>query len=1769
MHVSRRPSWRIISSLFVLIESAYAAETRIVLLGESTTAGSYGGWRAGLEQRLVAAGWTVNFVSTGTTASGGADPRLIDKDHDGAPGRKTSDLLAGFAGGFNIAALNPDIVTFLIGHNGYGVGSTQTLTEIGQCLDQIHAQVPNAEIHVMPHFPNTDPTVTSGVLRLAYAPRVALGTQALVRTKAALGWKIHYVDLHGLATGNEHIGTDGIHPWDGDSSARAAGLYDSPYDRYAPVLAQSLIAQRSLAGNSPPTVSLAAPASDVSTALPFIVDVNASDADGTISAVEVYLSGAKVANASLNSGTTSNGVWRASVTNVPPGAYDLRVKAIDNRGAAVSTFPVPANDATAPTPRTVTVTGTPTANLLAHWTFDEAAGFRSLDQSGHNRHIAFASIWDRSAGVATGSISAQPFKTLNATDANPTTQFTFVTRIKSPGTSTDLYPTIFSKGALKVGTWNGTREVFAVIGGNVRSGLLLPNDTWSFLAVTYNAGAVFFRIDSQSASKTATITTIPANASPLDMMYRLGGSLDDVRFYDRALSDAELIAIRDGSGGSPGTLAVANAAISQAEGNSGTANVTVSVTRSGGSTGAVGVSYATSNGSATAGSDYTATSGTLAWAAGDAANKSFTVAIVGDTTVETDETVTLTLTSPTGGATLGTAVATLTITNDDVAAPVGTLAFATAAISQAEGNSGTANATITVTRTGGSSGAVGVSYATSNGTAVAGSDYTATSGSLTWADGDAASKSFTVAIAGDTTFETDETVTLALSGATGGASLGTAAATLTITNDDAAPVGTLAFATAAISQAEGNSGTTNATFTVTRTGGSSGAVGVSYATSDSSATAGSDYTAASGSLSWADGDAASKSFTVAIAGDTTFEADETVSLALSTPTGGASLGTAAATLTITNDDAAPVGTLAFSTATISQAEGNSGSANATITVTRTGGSNGAVGVSYATSDGSATAGSDYTATSGSLSWANGDVASKSFTVSITGDTTVETNETVTLSLSGATGGASLGTATATLTITNDDAPSAGILAFAASVSQAEGTSGTANATITVTRTGGSSGAVGVSYATSDGSATAGSDYTATSGSLAWAAGDAANKSFTVAIAGDTTFEADETINLALSAPTGGASLGTASATLTIANDDAAPVGTLAFATAAISQAEGHSGTTNATITVTRTGGSNGAVSVSYATSNGTATAGSDYTATSGSLTWADGDAASKSFTVAIAGDTNFETDETVTLALSGATGGASLGTAAATLTITNDDAAPVGTLAFSTATISQAEGNSGTANATIIITRTGGSSGAVGVSYATSDGSATAGSDYTAASGSLSWADGDAASKSFTVAIAGDTTFEADETVTLALSTPTGGASLGTAAATLTITNDDAAPVGTLAFSTATVSQAEGNSSTANATITVTRTGGSNGAVGVSYATSDGTASAGSDYTAASGALAWADGDATSKTFTVAIAGDVSVEGDETVNLTLSGATGGASLGTAAATLTITNDDAATTPIVTVAAGDADLAEGATPDPGSFILTRTGSALATLDVQVSVDGTATAGADYTALPTVVSFTAGSATAVVPVTVLDDTRFEGDESVILIVGAGAGYDVGAAAIATLTIRDDDLPVVTVTVPDPSAAEVRSPGTPDAGRFTLTRVGDLTSDLTVRLSIGGSATPDLDYLRLPDAVTFAAGSASVDVPVDVLDDALHEGVETVAVSVVPDPGMLRIGGGPGVVAIGDDDADPTPAIPALGGGSRCGAGGGVGLILGMLAVIGLRCRRSGRNPQRNLP
>ncbi len=233
----------------------------------------------------------------------------------------------------------------------------------------------------------------------------------------------------------------------------------------------------------------------------------------------------------------------------------------------------------------------------------------------------------------------------------------------------------------------------------------------------------------------------------------------------------------------------------------------------------------------------------------------------------------------------------------------------------------------------------------------------------------------------------------------------------------------------------------------------------------------------------------------------------------------------------------------LSVADVNIVEGDAGTSLLTFTVTRSNDTT-AFSVNYGTADGTATAGSDYVSGSGTLSFAAGNgQLSQQVSIMINGDTAVETSETLTFNLSGiadTTGSTTFSDSSATGTITNDDVSSTAGVSIG-DVIITEGDSGTKVATFLVTRDN-NNGTFSLDASTSDGTATAGSDYNASSATINFSAGGALTQSFSVTINGDTTFEPNETFNVTLGNlidVVGSASLTDATATGTITNDDVA------------------------------------------------------------------------------------------------------------------------------------------------------------------------------------------------------------------------------------------------------------------------------------------------------------------------------------------------------------------------------------------------------------------------------------------------------------------------------------------------------------------------------------------------------------------------------------------------------------------------------------------------------
>ena len=430
-------------------------------------------------------------------------------------------------------------------------------------------------------------------------------------------------------------------------------------------------------------------------------------------------------------------------------------------------------------------------------------------------------------------------------------------------------------------------------------------------------------------------------------------------------------------------------------------------------------------------------------------------------------------------------------------------------------------ATISVTRTGGNLGAVSVNYTTLNGTATAGSDYVAASGTLNWADGDASLKTFAVTIKDDALNEVNETVNLTLTNPTGGAVLGgLSSATLSITDDDPMP----GLSISDVSKAEGDNGTTDFIFTVTLSAASGQNVFVDYVTADGSAHANSDFVFLSGNLGIGAG-TMSRDITVRVFGDTQFEPNEAFFLNLSNPVG-AVLTKAQGTGTIVNDDAPKV-----SIDDVSQAEGNNGTTNFTFTISLAGPSGQQVSVNYTTADNTAQAGSDYQAANDIVTFAPGET-SKQVTVLVNGDSQVESNETFVVNLYNLNN-AAVGKVTGVGTIVNDDNSSSPTIQFSQATYAVQEDLGAI--TVTVTRSGDTSGAAAVDYATTDGTAAQKTDFEYAAGTLTFAPGET-SKTITVLVNEDTYNESGETFGVTLKNPSG-AAIGAQGVALVTITDD--------------------------------------------------------------------------------------------------------------------------------------------------------------------------------------------------------------------------------------------------------------------------------------------------------------------------------------------------------------------------------------------------------------------------------------------------------------------------------------------------------------------------------------------------------------------------------------------------------------------------------------------------------
>lgn len=1152
----------------------------------------------------------------------------------------------------------------------------------------------------------------------------------------------------------------------------------------------------------------------------------------------------------------------------------------------------------------------------------------------------------------------------------------------------------------------------------------------------------------------------------------------------------------------------------------------------------------TVTGTATSGTDYTSIGTSIMFPA-NTNSVTIPVSVLPDAIVETNETVIVTLTSisPANPSISIDAMpnnsATVTITDNDGPATV-----SIDDVMMMEGDApNTTNFVFTVSLDKIVDANVTLDFMTMDGTAtIANSDYQSNTGMITFlANGTLPqTQTITVVVNGDNTGEPNEQFAVVLKNlmangrnVTFESGMATETGTGTILDDD------LSFSISDAMIMEGNAGTQLLTFTVTRSSTAT-AETINYSTADNTAqdeNGDGDYQSKSGMLSFGIGDN-SEDITITINGDTKIEADETFFVNLSGQSNG-SIADGQGVGTIKNDDFA---TLTLSGGT-SKNEGNAGTTIYTFTVTLDKAVAGGLTVPFTVNDGTATDADDFDViTASPLNFTGTAGEHYDITVEVSGDTKVEADEMFSVSLGTVTG--TLASAVNTsgspqmATILNDDAATVSI---AANVSQAENVS---PQTFTITLSNPVDVPVTVLFNTSDGTATtADNDYTGVVNQMVtFPAGTTTAQTVDVTITNDNKVETNEVYNVAissLSASGRNVTLGTSARTGTIVNDDAATV-TLAPVNA--SQNEGNSGTTNFTFSVTLNNPVQDGFSVAYTTNDGTATtADNDYQDNDNTLMFTGTMGESQIITVQVNGDHKVEADETFSVALgtiSGAPSGVIATGSPQMGTILNDEIdfgdAPDPTyptllasngarhntlLGFSLgAAIDGEDDGQQSANAT--------------GDGADEDGVTLPGALITGLNANITvsltntasianpkldaWVDfngngnfSDPGEQIFTnqALVAGNNN--------LSFAVPM-GATVGTSFARFRLSSAGGLSYNGLAadgevedyqvqilnnqYSINSPSVAEGNAGTTDLKFTVSRTA-NNLAGSVDYAITGGTASTGdNDYQPlASGTINFTAGGSTSEDIIVKVIGDLKVEPDETIIITLSNPMGGG-IGTGMGTGTITNDDAAVVHLQLLSANKNEGNSGTTDF--TFTATLDNPVQGGFDLAYTTDdGSATvADNDYQDNDGTLNFagTAGEQK-IITVKVNGDTKVEANETFTVSI-ENTGFSNTTAPMGTLTtastvmatIVNDD--AATLSIDDVSKLEGIS-GT-QIYTFTVTLSADVQGGVMVNYATANNtATAGSDYIATSNTLNFtgtAGETKTIDVTVN--GDCTEEPDET---------------------------------------------------------------------------
>ncbi|MCF3650575.1 beta strand repeat-containing protein [Synoicihabitans lomoniglobus] len=632
--------------------------------------------------------------------------------------------------------------------------------------------------------------------------------------------------------------------------------------------------------------------------------------------------------------------------------------------------------------------------------------------------------------------------------------------------------------------------------------------------------------------------------------------------------------------------------------------------------------------------------------------------------------------------------------------------------------------------------------------------------------------------------------------------------------------------------------------------------------------------------------------------------------------------------------------------------------------------------------GTATNGTDYSTIASTVTIGTSGTAT--IDVAVIDDSVSEVSETVLLSVASGTGYSVGSPSGATVTIADNEPPPPPNVTIVATDSSAGEPSN--NGTFTLTASPAPTSAITVNLSVA-GTATNGTDYSTIGSSVT--IGTSGTATVGVAVIDDAATEGSETVILTVGSGTGYTVGSPATATVTISASDTPP--SVNISTSSSSAAEG-GGSGRFAITAIPSPAS--PISVTL-TITGTAINGTDYTTIPTSVTLYPGPGTAEVDIDAI-DDALFEGTETVVLTVASGSGYAVGSPSSATVTINDNDSGGGGG-STPVVTISATDSSAGepSNNGTFTLTASPAPSSPITVNLGLA-GTATNGSDYSTIASTVTIGTGGTATVN--VAVTDDAAVEGSETVVLAVNSGSGYTIGGANSATVTIADDDTSGTPVVTIS-ATDSSAGEPSNNGTFTLTASPAPSSSITVNLSLA---GTATNGADYSTIASTVTIGTGG--TATVTVAVINDSSVEGTETVVLTVNSGSGYDVGGADNATVNIADDDSGSLPQINISTSSSSASEGG--GTGRFAITAMPSPSSAITVNLSIAGTATNGVDYDTVATTVTINPGLGTAEIDIDAIDDSVTEGTESVVLTIAAGSGYTVSSQHTATVTINDND-------------------------------------------------------------------------------------------------------------------------------------------------------------------